>query len=308
MRYKLQVVFLTSLLFQPQISLAYIQGTFDIGGKNNPIYIKEIRDPDSVQRNSNTEKQNSLKNIYGISNYYSCYSASESYCGLNSDMGNPYAESSCLRSIQYCLERNVMGLNSSKSNRQILTCADGYVKSSNNTCITYDRWCGDKYPNTIFTKFKDDGVNWECGCKTGFVWGDEKTGCTVVQNPQIKTNDEVCIDKFGAHIKWDGTRNSEGQLNCECESGYQASSNGKTCIATITDSELLHDGESGITTIPKTETKVVTPVIKKAVKIKETVSSTTNPNLTYLSKNATTSTETLKPRTLWSRFKSWFGF
>ena len=50
------------------------------------------------------------------------------------------------------------------------------------------------------------------------------------QNTQpLKSNDQICNDKFGQNSKWDGTKNSTGGLNCGCKDGYVQSSSGTSC-------------------------------------------------------------------------------
>lgn len=44
-----------------------------------------------------------------------------------------------------------------------------------------------------------------------------------------KSNDQVCSDKFGQSWKWDGTRGTNGGLNCGCKDGY-TSQNGQ-CVS-----------------------------------------------------------------------------
>ena len=45
----------------------------------------------------------------------------------------------------------------------------------------------------------------------------------------LKTNDQICQDDFGINVSWDGTKNSDGTLNCQCFGGYVIGKD-KKCI------------------------------------------------------------------------------
>lgn len=236
---------------------------------------------------------------------YSIYSSCKpSACGSYNAI-DPFSESSCLSMLEAWLGRGMCQAQRQKSNENI-QCVTGYTKVLSN--------------------------GWYV--------------CSPVATPTvpIKTNDQVCIDKFGAHIKWDGTKNSEGLLNCGCEPGYQASNDGSTCVLVsnvpittndqiciedyginstwsgklnekngpICDCKINYVWNKGGTTclaIPKAETKTITPVIKKVSEVKKDAANITEADPVNLNQEVATSTTTeVKPKGFWSRLKGWLGF
>ncbi len=118
-----------------------------------------------------------------------------------------------------------------------------------------------------------------------------------------KTNDQICSDKFGPNVKWDGTKNSSGGLSCDCKIGYQWDASQTGCIVTpptpITPVKIINQDviPSEITQQPvnnptpvkndtpeiikqKIETESPAPVIEneqKADDVLKTLSAQTNP-------------------------------
>jgi hypothetical protein len=56
---------------------------------------------------------------------------------------------------------------------------------------------------------------------------------TVPTQQPVKSNDQICSDKFGQNWKWNGTTNSQGGLTCGCKDGY-TQTNGSCVVAPIT--------------------------------------------------------------------------
>jgi len=154
------------------------------------------------------------------------------------------------------------------------------------TCPSENTACKEKYG--IYSKYIGvPGINSECGCKDGYTFNDEKTSCVV------KTNDQLCADKFGLNWVWNGTKNINDGLNCGCKSGYIPSNN--DCIVVTK--------------------KVVVPIIKKTPivnntqnQIKENIENITIPDSVNSNAIITTNKEEVKPKTFWRRFLSLFGF
>ncbi len=67
----------------------------------------------------------------------------------------------------------------------------------------------------------------KCQCDSGFQANLAKDGCTAVPT---KTNDQACQDTYGSNSNWDGTKTSDGQLNCGCQSGYEWNQNKTSCV------------------------------------------------------------------------------
>ncbi|MBU1557875.1 hypothetical protein KKC45_02845, partial [Patescibacteria group bacterium] len=244
------------LLLIPNITSAYIQSSFDIGGKYNPIYFKEVYDPykasmdaNRQQSNLNTQKENSLKSSYGVSAYYDCYSENQSSCGLKVDMSYAYNMTSCLNFIQYCLERKSLresynkkptktddqlcreqfGQNWKSIDSSTCGCKDGYAQN-NGECVTYDQSCSIEYPNTFFLKISETGTR-ICDCKNGYMWDGQRIGCVIAPIIPTKTNDQICQESLGLNSGWDGTKdNITNNPNCYCKFPYQLNEKKTNCI------------------------------------------------------------------------------
>ncbi|KKR43391.1 hypothetical protein A2356_01120 [Candidatus Nomurabacteria bacterium RIFOXYB1_FULL_39_16] len=252
--------------------------------------------------NSQKRQENLLRESQLKAQYgYSVYSSCKpSACG-NYNAIDPFSESSCLSMLEAWLGGGRCLAQRQKSNENI-QCVTGYTKVLSN--------------------------GWYV--------------CSPVVAPTapIKTNDQVCIDKFGAHIKWDGTKDSEGLLNCGCESGYQANSDGSECVLVSnvpvkTNDQICQDnfglksnwdgtknnagglscgcqngyqfnqGQTQCISIPKAETKTIAPVIKKVLEVKE---NTTINKPDPIDKVVVTNTEEVKPKSFWAKIKNWLGF
>lgn len=48
----------------------------------------------------------------------------------------------------------------------------------------------------------------------------------------VKTNGQICQDSFGINSIWDGTKNNDGTVNCQCKIGY-AWNSGKTACEIV---------------------------------------------------------------------------
>jgi len=49
----------------------------------------------------------------------------------------------------------------------------------------------------------------------------------------IKTNDQICQDSFGLNVNWDGTKASNGNLNCNCKTGFIWKDSNKTSCVSV---------------------------------------------------------------------------
>jgi hypothetical protein len=45
-----------------------------------------------------------------------------------------------------------------------------------------------------------------------------------------KTNEQVCQDDFGVNSSWDGTKTTDGRLNCACKIGYSLNDQRTSCV------------------------------------------------------------------------------
>lgn len=105
-------------------------------------------------------------------------------------------------------------------------CESGY-EWINSRCVikatkTNDQICSDAYginSNWDGTTTKEGKIN--CGCKSGYIWNTQQASCIIKQVVVVKTNDQICQDKYGSNSNWSGTKNSAGGLVCGCSTGYQ---------------------------------------------------------------------------------------
>jgi hypothetical protein len=195
--------------------------------------------------------------------------------------------------------------------------------------------------NSNWDGTKDSNGKINCGCNTGYSWNDQAKSCVVVPAVPVKTNDQICSDKFGQSWKWDGTKNSGGFLNCGCIDGYTqkngectvsptapVKTNDQICIedyginstwsgklneknGPICDCKINYVWNKGGTTclaIPKAETKTITPVIKKVSEVKENTTDITKLDPMNLDKIVVTNAEEIKPKSFWAKIKNWLGF
>ncbi|MDP3697138.1 MAG: hypothetical protein Q8R55_03850 [Candidatus Taylorbacteria bacterium] len=208
-------------------------------------------------------------------------------------------------------------------------CKDGYTQK-NGECVTYDQSCNISYPNTIFQKIDaTDGAR-ICDCKTGYVWNEQRTSCVVAPVVPVKTNDQVCQGSFGSNSNWNGTKDSNGLLNCGCKQEFMWNSDVTSCVA-----QQVQQTASAVSEIQKpiilspTVTQDQKPIIiNEQIKSKQTTISAPSAtedkkpiinNEQIKSKQTTTADTDNKPTTtspqqkgllpkLWSWFKGLFSF
>ena len=220
MKNKIIAAFLFSLLI-PNFTFAafYIPSSFDPGGKNNPFYFKEIQDNDAIQRNANTQKENNLKNTYGLSNYYACYSENESSCGIGTDTSNPSVQASCLIYMQYCLERKALSESRSNQSFQNQISCPASTRLRNGTCVSYDQICADDLGlNRKWDGTKNDTGGLNCGCKDGYA----------VKNGECVSYDQSCNITYPNTVF--NKIDSAGIRICDCQNGYVWNDQRTSCV------------------------------------------------------------------------------
>lgn len=67
----------------------------------------------------------------------------------------------------------------------------------------------------------------KCLCDTGFQVNVTKDTCVVAP---VISNNQACINAYGINSNWDGTKTSDGRLNCGCQSGYGWDSFKTSCV------------------------------------------------------------------------------
>lgn len=302
MKNKIVVVVLFSLLIPVHFSSAYIPlpSSTDLGGSANPINIQIQPNPTQQMRQENLLRESQLKAQYGYSIYSSC---KPSACGSYNTI-DPYSESSCLSILEAWLGRGMCQAQRKKTNENI-QCVTGYTKVLSNgwyVCSpvvapavpvkTNDQVCIDKFGAHIkWDGTKDSEGLLNCGCESGYQASSDGSACVLVSNVPVKTNDQICQDNYGIKSNWDGTKNNAGGLSCGCQNGYQFNQGQTQCIS-----------------IPKAETKTITPVIKKVSEVKKDTTDITKPDSVNLDKVIVTNKEEVKAKGFWARLKGWLGF
>lgn len=280
MKNKIIIIFLFSI-FLPLSSIfaTIIPSQLNPGGLYNPINVQVTQDPYDIKRQDNLSLESRLKAQYGYSIYTSCKS---SVCG-SYDAGNPYDVSSCLSQLEswlgmgYCQAQR-------ENAQQNLQCADGYTKNKNGGCSSNDITCQNSFglnSNWDGTKNNQGGLN--CGCKTGHVWNDQGSSCIISSNivvvtPPIKTNDQLCKEKYPNSYFTE--LNDQGGPTCDCKNGYQWNQGQTSCVYIV----------------PKVETVVTNNELSTSI-ISEIVE-----------KSIATSTEGSKPKGFWARIWGWLSF
>jgi hypothetical protein len=170
-----------------------------------------------------------------------------------------YQGTSYSNTSAYSAPQNTCPINShtSVTDSTKCQCNVGYQpNTTNDGCVpaptkTNDQRCKDEFgvnSNWDGTGTVEKGLG--CGCKTGYVWNTQRTSCVIAPVVPIKTNDQLCQDDFGKNVSWDGTKTSDGNLNCNCKTDYVWNSARTACVLPPT-----------ISTPTKTETKVITPAL-----------------------------------------------
>jgi hypothetical protein len=280
---KIILTIVLGIAFVPLFSSA--SSVFDPGSVYNPINVTVTQD----RNTQNKQKEASLKSTYGVSNYYSCHSSINACNGTVRDLTNPDNMSSCLISVESCLERvqiakeystNFQPLSDGCINDQGVikcTCKTGYVLSSDKrSCIvptkTNNQLCADKYGSNVFW-------NNGCLCNSGYQWNDQKTSCIVtpaIPVVPVKTDAQACIDNYGPHsVTYGGS--------CWCYKGYKWNQDKTQCIS-----------------VP---VEIKTEVNNPNNNLVKSTSTDSNKNV-----GTTTVKTEVKPKGFWAKIISWFNF
>jgi hypothetical protein len=287
MRNKIVLVFLFSLLIPIHFSSAYIPlpSSTDIGGSANPINIQIQPDYNAQRRQENLSHESQLKIQYGYSIYSSCKS---SVCGSYNAV-DPFAEASCLSTLEAWLGRGMCQAQKNEEAKK-LQCATGYVKF-NGECISFSESCNLHYPNTIFTNYDTDGKR-VCDCKSNYVWNNQRTSCVVA--PVISTTNNSVSSGGGST----SAITCNGKEWNDCPAGQKFS-----CPSTGDAQCLITPKAVTPTTIKVPEVKILQNEVKE-----DTTPNITKPEPMNLNKEVTNTTTEIKPKSFWSKLKEWFKF
>jgi len=163
----------------------------------DPLYIQPTQ-----ETKNNTTRQN-LKNQYGVSAYYQCYPCTYQ------DTSDPYTETRCLQSTQYCLERQQI--------QKLQQCEDGYI-FFNGRCVTIDASCKEQYGKfSYYRGQKDENGKYSCGCINGYDWNTNQSVCIEkkVTVSQCTSNSWSCENWSSCSSNGSQTRTCSKISNCE---------------------------------------------------------------------------------------------
>jgi hypothetical protein len=224
-----------------------------------------------IQQNANEQRrqENLLLQSQLKTQYgYSIYSSCKSSVCGSYDVGDPSSEASCLIMLEAWLGRGIC----QAQRQQVIDniqCNTGYVKL-NGECVSFDQSCNAQFPNTIFLEYDTNGKR-VCDCKTGYSWNSNNTACVITTKNTIdlKNVTMFTIPEGFVFPLNDVTNNKESAKTAP---------------------------------VPK----VTTPVVKKVEEVKEVTPSVNNLDIVNQDK-VITPTEEVKPKSLWTKIKSWFG-
>jgi len=264
---------------------------------------------------------------------------------------------------QICSDK--FGQNWKSISGSVCGCKDGYTQK-NGDCVTYDQSCNISYSNSTFKKISETGTR-ICDCKSGYIWNEQRSGCIIAPIIPVKTNDQICQDKYDSNSAWDGTKNSIGEPNCYCKIGFMWNEQMTGCVVLPiapekTNNEICQDyfginsnwdgtknndgglvcdcqtgyewnqGQTGCVVALKLELKTsipapapkeekISPILieekkeaEKEIDIEkpqnEMEENINNVNLASINSanQIATSTKNIQKKSLWTRMKNWFAF
>ena len=205
----------------------------------------------NIQNNLNelqrSEAMKRQRATYGDVAYNACADTCSTYIAdyrKTLDMSFPENAQRVTSASDYCFSDCLIRYQNS-------VCPKGYIRvKSGSQCVTFDAGCKEIYgQNSVYTKYDALTGNLSCiTCPQGFAydsalskcvhltlcngkyWKDCSDGdmfyCPPTGDPQcqpnqpIKTNNQICQDSYGLNSYWDGTKDSNGNLNCGCNAGY----------------------------------------------------------------------------------------
>jgi hypothetical protein len=233
----LSSLFLYSLLYCAGVSATTYYGP---GSSGNPINVQIVQ--------TFSQQVDALKARYSLTDFQACESQNPLYkSGTSND---PSTQSLKLMAIKSCLEMTVLYRERNKSNdsvddivcsgsypntvvvisdgKKMCECKTGYGWNEQKTgCIVADLVCSRAYSNSV--SIIVDGKT-KCGCKSGYVWNDAGTSCIITSVVPVKTNNQICQDRYGQEGMWNGNFLYSDVPDCECRTGYALSQKTGSCV------------------------------------------------------------------------------
>lgn len=153
--------------------------------------------------------------------YNSSYNSLDNTCECNYGYVLDSTETCALGNLVCIKKIGLMSEYNSLTNK--CECMDGYVFDGT-SCVSHNKLCQSEYGSNSYE------YAGQCRCLAGYEFNKNKTACVLTP---IKTNDEICQESFGINSTWNGTKNSNETLNCQCKTGFMWSSDNSYCLKEI---------------------------------------------------------------------------
>lgn len=324
---KTKLALLSFILFLIPIYFSSAQiYTPRLGSPSNPIYIQVEQDPMALWRDA-WDKLNSIQKVPYCSKVYDDVMAMAEKNGYG-DLSFPGEAKSTANYLNYLYN-------------YYQTCMKAYLKLPKVEKTDGQR-CQDDYGvNSIWSGTYNAQGGPLCSCKTGYEWNNQRTSCEVgvpknqttekdlkqmlsslsaqvdslSQTAPTKTNNQLCGETF-TNSTWKGNKNTQGGLECDCDTGYQWNKDQTGCILTSNVIQVVSGGGGGssgsISNKKQAGEEKITSPVKQVLNIDEkmfdTKSTSTNIVNTVSGINNPSNVEPAKSKGFWQRFKSFFGF
>lgn len=183
-----------------------------------------------------------LNNYYGTNTYSSGYTgistptcpSNSYYDGISSckcNYGYLVSGGSCVSANSLCWQQ--VGYSSSyDSISNTCKCDSGYVLNSSGQCTNANLVCSSQ--TGVMSQY--NSISKKCECISGYTFNGVSCVAQASSYNYSATysllNDQACSNANGAHSNWNGTKTSDGLLNCGCEKGYAWNGSIKACVIT----------------------------------------------------------------------------
>lgn len=168
--------------------------------------------------------------------YSSSYNSLNNNCKCNS--GYVIGTSGkCTSASSYCSDK--IGLMSQyNSSANTCECMYGYelvgssctYKSTSYAASAYSSYYTPKSSNTQKTTTSCPANSYasgsSCYCSSGYQISSDKSSCVIIPT---NTNNQACVTAYSTNSYWDGTKTSDGKLNCGCKTGSSWNSTKTSC-------------------------------------------------------------------------------